>query len=455
MKSFFYIVFLFQSIFIFTGSSLMEQRSGSRGKKPNIILIMADDLGQEAMGCYGAAEYETPLLDSLAAGGLRFTQCHAQPICTPTRVQIMTGLYNNRNYQGFEYLDPGQVTFAQLVKKAGYVTCISGKWQLNGWGAKKPGWDDLNRPAHMGFDAFCLWQVTKYKQAGERYADPLVVKNGRELPILKGQYGPDVFCDFILDFMEEKKAVPFLVYYPMVLVHNPFTPTPDSPEWADPGMRYPLKRHEGDSSFFPDMVKYMDKVVGRIVQKVDQLGLRENTVILFTGDNGTTTNIYTRMTDGNVIQGGKGSMTDRGTHVPLIVSWPGTTPVGQTLDDMVDFSDMLPTLCALAGAEVPDSLQIDGLSFLPQLMGKKGKPRKAIFCHYWGARGRTPEGARETARNERYVLFDNGDFFDLETDIDQKSPLEMDELSRKERKIHKQLKKELESSGSLATRNTL
>jgi arylsulfatase A len=439
---------------IFTGSSFVEPGSGSRGKNPNIILIMADDLGQEALGCYGAAEYETPVLDELAAGGLRFTQCHATPLCTPTRVQIMTGLYNNRNYQGFEYLDPDQVTFAQLLKKAGYATCISGKWQLNGWRAKKPGWDDLNRPAKLGFDAFCLWQVSKYKQMGERYADPLIVKNGEELPILEGNYGPDVFCEFILDFMEEKKDQPFLVYYPMVLVHNPFTPTPDSPEWADRGRRYPMKKHAGDSSFFPDMVSYMDKVVGRIVTRLDELGLRENTVVMFTGDNGTTTNIYTKMKDGSIIQGGKSYMTDRGTHVPLIVSWPGTSPAGRTPDDLIDFTDMLPTLCDLAGAEVPGNLRMDGRSFLPQLKGKKGKPRKAIFLHYWG-RGRIQEEAREMARNERYVLFDNGDFFDLQTDIDQTTPLEFDSLTRKEKKIHKRLKKELEKSGSLTKKDTI
>ena len=455
MKSFFYTISLFLSIFIFTGSSFLEPASGRRESKPNIILIMADDLGREALACYGAAEYKTPVLDGLAADGLRFTQCHAQPVCTPTRVQIMTGLYNSRNYQGFEYLDPSQVTFAQLIRKAGYATCISGKWQLNGWQSKKPGWDDLNRPADLGFDAFCLWQVSKYKQAGERYADPLVVKNGIELPILKGQYGPDVFSDFILDFIEENKDHPFLVYYPMVLVHNPFTPTPDSPEWSDPDMRYPMKKHAGDSSFFPDMVNYMDMVVGRIVKKVDELGLRENTVIMFTGDNGTTTNIYTKMRDGSIIRGGKSYMIDRGTHVPLIVSWQGTSPAGETLDDLVDFSDMLPTLCDLAGAEVPGNLDLDGLSFLPQLKGKKGKPRKAIFCHYWGANGRTLEGAREMARDHRYVLFNNGDFFDLENDIDQKSPLSISELSKKEKKIRKRLQKELVSSGSLTANNTL
>ncbi len=166
MKSFVYTLSLCLSVFIFTGSSFLESDSSNRESKPNIILIMADDLGQEALACYGAAEYKTPVLDGLAAEGLRFTQCHAQPLCTPTRVQIMTGLYNNRNYQGFEYLDPTQVTFAQLIRKAGYATCISGKWQLNGWRAKKPGWDDLNRPADLGFDAFCLWQVSTYKQAG-------------------------------------------------------------------------------------------------------------------------------------------------------------------------------------------------------------------------------------------------------------------------------------------------
>jgi arylsulfatase A len=455
MKSALLTISVFTVILFLTGTSHKELTSGNIGSKPNIILIMADDLGQEALACYGAAEYETPVLDRLAAGGLRFTQCHAQPICTPTRVQIMTGLYNNRNYQGFEYLDPSQVTFAQLLRKAGYTTCISGKWQLNGWQSKKPGWDDLNRPADLGFDAFCLWQVSKYKQAGERYADPLVVKNGIELPILKGLYGPDVFSDFILDFIEENKDHPFLVYYPMVLVHNPFTPTPDSPEWSDPEMRYPMKKHAGDSSFFPDMVNYMDKVVGRIVKKVDELGLRENTVIMFTGDNGTTTNIYTRMVDGSIIRGGKSYMIDRGTHVPLIVSWPGITPVGKTLDDLVDFSDMLPTLCDLAGAEVPGSLNLDGQSFLPQLKGKKGRPRKSIFCHYWGANGRTLEGAREMARDHRYVLFNNGDFFDLENDIDQKSPLDIGGLSRKEKKIRKRLQKELESSGSLTTENSI
>lgn len=453
MRSFIYVFSFCLSMFMLTGSSLLEPANGSREGKPNIIFIMADDLGQEALACYGAADYKTPVLDRLAAEGLRFLQCHAQPLCTPSRVEIMTGLYNNRNYQGFEYLDPTQVTFAQLIKQAGYATCISGKWQLNGWQMKKPGWGDLNRPKDMGFDAFCLWQVSKYKQAGERYADPLVVKNGRELPILKGRYGPDVFSDFILDFMEEHKDHPFLVYYPMVLVHNPFTPTPDSPEWADPDMRYPMKKHAGDSSFFPDMVNYMDKMVGRIIAKVDELGLRENTVIIFTGDNGTTTNIYTKMKDGSIIRGGKSYMIDRGTHVPLIVSWQGTSPEGKTVDDLVDFTDILPTLCDLAEAGIPGNLDPDGRSFLPQLKGKKGRPRKSIFFHYW-ERGRNQERAREMARDHHYVLFNNGDFFNLENDIDQASPLGYGELSRQEKKINKKLQKALESSGSLNVNNT-
>ena len=448
MKSFLFTISFLLSVFIFSGSSVQETVPGNRQSTPNIILIMADDLGQEALGCYGAAEYETPVLDGLAAGGLRFTQCHSQPLCTPTRVQIMTGLYNNRNYQGFGYLDPTQVTFAQLLKKAGYATCISGKWQLNGWQSEMPGWDDMNRPFDLGFDSFCLWQLTRSKRDGERYADPLVVKNGKELPILKDRYGPDVYCEFILDFIADNSNKPFFVYFPMALVHDPFTPTPDSPEWSDPDGRYPLNKHQGDPRFFPDMVSYMDKIVGRIITKLDELGLRDNTVVLFTGDNGSPSNIDTKMKDGSIVPGGKSSMTDRGTHVPLIVSWPGTAPSGGTPENLIDFSDIFPTLCDLAEAEIPVGLELDGRSFLPQLEGKKGKPRKAVFFHYWD-RGRDQEKAREMARDNRYVLFNNGEFYDLERDINQTAPLAFDQLSRREKKIHKRLRKELESSGSL------
>jgi len=156
----------------------------------------------------------------------------AQPLCTPSRVKLMTGEYNYRNYTTFGYLNPNQITFGNILHDAGYTTLIAGKWQLNGlYGYKKQGWDDENRPHHFGFDQYCLWQLTKPGSKGGRYADPLIIQNGKQLPRDKDQYGPDVFSNFILNFLDREKNAkkPFFIYYPMVLTHSPFSPTPDSP----------------------------------------------------------------------------------------------------------------------------------------------------------------------------------------------------------------------------------
>jgi arylsulfatase A len=237
--------------------------------KPNVILIMADDLGYECLGCYGSASYKTPMLDELAGTGVRFENCHAQPLCTPSRVKIMTGRYNFRNYTKFGHFDFNEKTFAHLLKSAGYSTCIAGKWQLMGRGAAGP--------YDAGFDEYCLWHMEDvFAPKASRYRSPKIIKNGRLLENLEGKYGPDVFCDYILDFIERHKTMPFLVYYPMALTHGPFVPTPDSAEWGQ-GLK--------DRKYYADMVAYMDKIVGHIVCRLDELGLRENTLLLFTGDN--------------------------------------------------------------------------------------------------------------------------------------------------------------------------
>ena len=168
------------------------------------------------------------------------------------------------------------------------------------------------------------------------------------------------------------------------------------------------------------MVTYMDKIVGRIVARVDELGLRKNTLVLFTGDNGTNRNITSKMSNGQVIQGDKGNTTDAGTRVPLIARWPGVVPAGKVCGDLVDFSDFVPTFGELIGASPPEAMKIDGQSFLPQLRGKKGKPRKWIFCHYdprWGGRK-----MRRFVRDERWKLYDNGDLFDVPADTLEKNP---------------------------------
>ena len=249
----------------------------------------------------------------------------------------MTGRSNARNYIRFGHFDFKERTFAHIMKNAGYATCIVGKWQLIGRGKKGP--------YDAGFDEYCLWHMEDiYAPKKSRYRNPKIIQNARLLGNLEGKYGPDVFCDYMLDYIERHKSEPFFVYYPMALTHAPFEPTPDSPEWG---------QNVNNKKFFRDMVEYMDKTIGRIVKKLDEFGLRENTLILFTADNGTPRGITTKMKDGRIIKGGKGLTSNAGTHVALIANWKGTTPAGKVCSDLVDFSDFLPTLADAAGAPLP------------------------------------------------------------------------------------------------------
>ena len=156
-------------IYLVTAISLVTCNRVNRNENPNIILIMADDMGYECLSCNGGLSYSTPMLDELAASGIRFTNCY-QPLCTPSRVKIMTGKYNFRNYEYFGYLDETEFTFGTLMKEAGYATCIAGKWQLNGLSYNLPGYDDNSRPHLFGFDEYCLWQLTVPGNKGSRYA---------------------------------------------------------------------------------------------------------------------------------------------------------------------------------------------------------------------------------------------------------------------------------------------
>jgi arylsulfatase A len=379
-------------------------------KKPNIVLIMADDLGYECLGCYGGKSYETPVLDKLAATGMRFEHCYSQPLCTPSRVKIMTGQYNFRNYVNFGVLDPKQKTFGHLLRDCGYATCVVGKWQLYGSVNQSAGVRGTGSlPEQAGFDEHCLWQI---KGRGSRYKDPVMVQNSRTRDDLKGKYGPDISCDYALDFIERHKTGPFLLYFPMALVHSPFVPTPDSKDWEKP-------EHKNDTKYFADMVAYMDRIVGRIVSKLDELGLRENTLFLFTGDNGTNKSIKSKTTNG-IIQGDKGQTTDAGTRVPLIANQPGVIPAGKVCGDLVDFSDFVPTFAEAAGTKVPAEMKVDGRSFLPQLRGEEGNPREWIFCHYdprWGNRRK-----RRFVRDKRWKLYDNGEFYDVPADTLEQNP---------------------------------
>ncbi len=385
--------------------------STKAGGTPNIVLIMADDIGYECFGSYGGTSYQTPVLDGLATTGMRFTHCYSQPLCTPSRVKIMTGRYNFRNYTAFGDFDYTERTFAHIAQDAGYATCVAGKWQLKGRGA--------NSPYDAGFDEYCLWHMEDVgTPKGSRYRSPKILQNTQWLTGLEGLYGPDVFCDYILDFMQRKQSQPFLVYYPMALVHNPFEPTPDSAEWG---------QDVTGNKYFADMVAYMDKIIGRIVQKLDDLSLRENTLFLFVGDNGTNRNINSQMNAGSTIQGGKGLSTDAGTRVPFIANWQGTMPVGQVLDDLVDFSDFLPTIATAVGGGLPTGVTIDGKSILPQLKGQTGTPREWLFVHYQRNPGST---TYRFIRNQRWKLYDTDDheragkLYDVQADPLEETPIE-------------------------------
>jgi arylsulfatase A len=432
-----FFVSLASVLFSCSGSNPDSQDTQDENKgsgKPNIILIMNDDMGYECLSCNGSVSYNTPVLDKLAKEGLRFTNCHSQPLCTPSRVKIMTGIYNSRNYIDFGYLDPGQITFGNILQDAGYKTMVAGKWQLNGVHSKEEGHMDVNRPLQFGFDEYCLWWLT---QTGSRYAHPVIVENGTLLETTIDDYGPDIVSDYITGFIDRNHDQPFFVYYPMILVHSPFQPTPDSPEWASLETR-----SARDTGYFKDMVEYTDKIIGKIVAKLDEHNLSENTIVLFTGDNGTHPSIVTQTKEGPY-PGGKGYLMDNGTHVPLVISWPAGGSRGITFTELIEFSDFMPTFADAAKAQLPPD--IDGRSFFGLLANGRYKPRKSIFIHYYP---RTTEVSPRNgcfARTTRYKLYSDGKFFDMYSDKWEKSPLDTESLKRDQSRHYKKLKKVLNS----------
>ncbi len=380
-----------------------------KSRLPNIVLILADDFGYECVAANGGTSYKTPHLDRLAAEGVRFEHCHAQPLCTPTRVQLLTGAYNVRNYTRFGEIDPGLTTIAHLFQRAGHATAVAGKWQLG---------RDVGLPRKLGFDESCLWQ---HMRRPPRYANPGLEYNGVARDFEKGEYGPDLIHDFALDFIARHKDKPFFLYYPMLLAHGPFQPTPDSAAW-DPAARGERKTNP---RHFADMVAYMDKLVGKLVSRVDELGIGKNTLIVFVGDNGTGRPITSQFR-GKSYRGGKGTPTAAGTHVPLIVRWPGSAKAGSVCDDLVDTTDFLPTLCAAAGIDLPRDLVVDGRSFVPQLRGERGEPRAWVYC--WYGRNGGAKAEHEFAATKQLKLYRDGRVFDVASDAAEATPLNGESL---------------------------
>ncbi|TWT40684.1 sulfatase-like hydrolase/transferase [Botrimarina hoheduenensis] len=418
--------------------------------RPNVVLILIDDLSHYGVTAYGSNRVSeetglfkeqfvsTPRIDRLAAEGLRCTYAHVYPLCEPTRVAILTGQYNSRNFVQPKALHASQITISDLFKRAGYATGIFGKWKQSRGTASIPGKDYLYE---FGWDEFCCFDVV---DQGSRYLNPNLVINGEVIDFgKKGSidpdtgrrwYGPDICNRQLLDFVRRHRDEPFFVYYPMLLVHDEHTPTPDThpssafDRFSDkPCYQKPCPGD--DRSYFPDMLAYTDKLIGRVVDELERLGVRDNTLILVMGDNGTKEPFSHHLADGTVYPGGKGDTKDNGTHVPLILA-PGKS-LGTKIEagegvykGLVDVVDILPTLCEAAEVPIAEQLSIDGVSFWPQVKGRGGEHRDHIYAWY---NANTPwtetqhllryafdRSFKRYAENQR---FREGRFFDLRTDL--------------------------------------
>ena len=378
----------------------------------NVILIMADDSAADNYGCYGNKFFSTPRLDALARTGAKFNHCYSEPVCTSSRVKIMTGRDGIRNYVQFGTLDKDEVTFGNMMKGANYETAIAGKWQLHG------GSRGTLAPA-CGFDNYCLWNYPGTSRS--RFWNPSLMRDGKLMETTEKDYGPDILTDYLIEFIGKNRSKPFFAYYPMLLVHSPFLKTPDSKLDANRLISKSITN-------FRDMTAYADKCVGRIVDALEECGLREKTVIIYTTDNGTGRSL-TYPYGKEKRTGEKAYATDGGTHAPLIVNCPGTVPAGTVSDDLVDFSDVLPTIADITGAKLPE-VKLDGRSFWSQCLGTKGNPRDFIFQYYYPkykpAAAKHGQGVNDQeiiwAQNQRHKLYRDGTLYAV-IDRYEKTPL--------------------------------
>lgn len=411
-------------------------------ERPNVILIMADDLGNETLGINGS-NYDTPVLDSLALNGINFTNAFSQPLCTPSRVKIMTGKPNYINYEYFTFLNPSEKTFGNLFKDSGYRTAIVGKWQLNGVQFDLKNNQDLNRPYNFGFDEYCLWWLN---ERGSRFANPNIIENGKKLQLNIDDYGPDIFTNYIINFINKNKENPFFIYYPMALVHDPFQPTPNSKDWIDQN-----KRQKGNKViYFSEMVNYMDTVVGRIVNSLKKNNL-DNTILIFIGDNGTDNRVVT-LNNGKKIRGAKGSTIKYSSNVPLIINWKKELKNNFQSDVLIDLTDFYSTFEDILDKKIKQSF---GKSLLPLILKKDYEERKILITYYnpmWG--NSNPKIKRGVyAQTKKYKLYKNGKFYNYSNDLLERSPLKFNDLSKKQKDIYKKLLQSLDTIPSLPKYN--
>ena len=372
-------------IFVFLLSPISKLQAADI-TKPNIILILADDVGLGNLGCTGGP-YKTPNIDALAKGGMIFSQCYAMPQCSPSRCVMLTGRYPFRTgllgNHDRESIDPKrEVMIPKVMKEAGYATASIGKWHIGSFG-----------PADFGFDEILLFPGSGLYWRDKKAQSKYYHINGVKKDLTEGQYLPDIMHEFLVNFISNQKHKPFFAYYPIAAIHAPIVHTPDSKPGADEAQHY------------IDNIEYMDKIVGKLMAELDKQKLREKTLVVFTGDNGTAGGFSKKATvNGRLVNGHKLKMQEGGSRVPLIANWSGVTPAGKVLNDLIDFSDFFPTIADLGGAKLPEGVKLDGQSFAAQLRGEKSKSRESIFVQL---------GSHWYARNQGFKLTEAGQLLDM------------------------------------------
>lgn len=372
---------------------LFANASFAQQKKPNIIFVLADDLGIDGVSAYGADFFKTPVIDKLAKEGIRYTNAYTVPLCGPSRALILSGRYGFRtgavNQDMTGEIKPSAENFMpSILKKAGYATSMIGKW----------GQLPLD-PGAFGFDDYLRFfgSGSYVNEAGKK--DKYVV-NGKEAVLKDGEYMPDLMHDHMVNFLAKHKKDPFYLYYSLSHVHGEIVATPDT----KPGT-------SDYKDLYADNISYMDKLVGKLVHTLDSLQLRENTLIVFFGDNGTAGQaaVIGRV-QGQKLSGKKGTMQECGSLVPMIVNWPGMIKKPGVSNSMIDAADFVPTFAELAGAPLPTNNVLDGVSFAYQLKGGKGTAREWIF---------TGLGKDWYVRSANWKLMRSGDLYDM-----RKAPFE-------------------------------
>lgn len=417
------------------GCGVLAGLANAETRRPNIVFLLVDDLGIADIGAFNAETfYETPHVDQLAADGMRFTQAYAAcQVCSPTRASILTGLYPprlgitdfiapaGRNQpdtwtRNTKHLPAPNVTqlaletetLPELLKGDGYATFFAGKWHLG---------DEGFFPEDHGFDFNFGGHERGGPYGGKKYFSPY--GNPRLTDGPEGEHLPDRLAQETVRFMEAHREQPFLAYLSFYSVHTPLIGRPDLVEKyeakrvalgldAEWGVEGPRKvRLVQEHAVYAAMVEAMDQAVGKVLGALDELGLAENTIVVFTSDNGGLSTSEGWPTANLPFRGGKGWMYEGGIREPTIVRWPGVTPPGSESETLVTSPDWVPTLLAASEVEAPEGVKFDGVNLLPAL-GGEAQERGPIFWHYphYGNQGGFPSGA---VREGDWKLIENYD----------------------------------------------